>query len=117
VPTLESVPQAAPLHPAPDTVQVTLLVRFCVLLSEKVPVAVNCCAFPAATDGFFGVTAIDTSFGSGEFWLPEPEAQPSKKMASPPSARNKPKMERGRRDKEYIEQQFSSSRTGEDDPL
>jgi hypothetical protein len=40
---------------------VTLPVRFCVELSLYVPVAVNCCVFPATTDGFTGVTAIDTS--------------------------------------------------------
>ena len=44
----------------PDA-HVTLPVRFCVVLSLNVPVAVNCCLFPAATDGFTGVTAIDTS--------------------------------------------------------
>jgi hypothetical protein len=41
--------------------QVTELVRFCVLLSLYVPVAVNCCASPAAIEGLAGVTAIDTS--------------------------------------------------------
>src|SRR6267378_2697989 len=44
--------------PEPHT---TLFVRSCVELSLNVPVAVNCCVFPAATDGFVGVTAIDTS--------------------------------------------------------
>jgi hypothetical protein len=38
---------------------VTLLVKFCVELSLNVPVAINCWVFPAATDGFAGVTAID----------------------------------------------------------
>ena len=40
---------------------VTWLVRFCVLLSLYVPVAVNCCVVPFAIDGFAGVTAIDCS--------------------------------------------------------
>ena len=40
---------------------VTMPVRFCVLLSLKVPVAVNCCVVPFAMDGFAGVTAIDCS--------------------------------------------------------
>ena len=31
------------------------------LLSLKVPVAVNCCVAPLAIDGFAGVTAIDCS--------------------------------------------------------
>src|SRR5271166_4381095 len=44
-----------------DDAHVTLAVRFCVELSEYVPVAVNCCVPPAATDGFTGVTAMDTS--------------------------------------------------------
>ena len=40
--------------------QVTCDVRFCVLLSLKVPVAVNCTVLVAITDGFTGVTAIET---------------------------------------------------------
>jgi hypothetical protein len=44
-----------------DDAHVTLAVMFCVELSLYVPVAVNCCVLPAATDGFTGVTAIDTS--------------------------------------------------------
>jgi hypothetical protein len=38
-------------------------VRFCVLLSLYVPVAVNCCVSPLAADGFAGVTVIDCSVG------------------------------------------------------
>ena len=45
-------------------VHVAVLVRFCVELSEKVPVAVNCFVFPLAIEGFAGVTAIDTSAGA-----------------------------------------------------
>jgi hypothetical protein len=45
-------------------VHVAVLVKFCVELSEKVPVAVNCCVVPFAIDGFAGVTAIDTSVGA-----------------------------------------------------
>lgn len=41
--------------------QVTVVVRFCVLLSEKVPVAVNCSVPVVPMVGFAGVTAIDTS--------------------------------------------------------
>jgi hypothetical protein len=40
---------------------VTDAVRFCVLLSLYVPVAVNCCVSPLAIDGLAGVTAIDCS--------------------------------------------------------
>ena len=41
-------------------VQVTLLVKSALLVSEKVPVAVNCCVTPSGTLGIVGVTAIDT---------------------------------------------------------
>jgi hypothetical protein len=41
--------------------QVTVLVRFCLLLSLYVPVAVNCCVMPATIEGFAGVTASDTN--------------------------------------------------------
>jgi len=40
---------------------VTLAVKFCVLLSVYVPVAVNCCVVPFAIVGLAGVTAIDTT--------------------------------------------------------
>src|SRR5262245_53984766 len=39
--------------------QVTWVVRFCVVLSGKVPVAVNCWVRPLATLGLAGVTAMD----------------------------------------------------------
>ena len=42
-------------------VQVTELVRFCVELSENVPVAVNCSELPFAMERLGAVTAIDTS--------------------------------------------------------
>jgi len=42
-------------------VQITLDVRFCVVPSLNVPVAVNCCVAPLVIDGFAGVTAIDCS--------------------------------------------------------
>jgi len=38
---------------------VTLAVRFCVLLSEKTPVAENCCVAPLATAALAGVTKMD----------------------------------------------------------
>jgi len=47
----------------PDT-QVACVVRFCVLLSVYVPVAVSCSVSPFAIEGFAGVTAIDTSAGA-----------------------------------------------------
>jgi hypothetical protein len=44
-----------------DEVQLTDVVRFCVLLSLYVPVAVNCSLVPLAMLGFGGVIASDTS--------------------------------------------------------
>src|SRR6202041_2628092 len=45
---------------APEA-HVTLEVRFWVVPSLNVPVAVNCCVAPLVIDGFAGVTAIDCS--------------------------------------------------------
>ena len=42
-------------------VHVTEPVRFCVELSEKVPVAVNCSELPFAIERFGAVTAIETN--------------------------------------------------------
>src|SRR6202163_3847378 len=44
-----------------EELHVAVLVRFCVVPSLNVPVAVNCCVPPFVTEGFAGVTAIDTS--------------------------------------------------------
>jgi hypothetical protein len=44
-----------------DEVQIAVAVKSCVLLSLYVPVAVNCCVLPAATDAFAGLTAIEIS--------------------------------------------------------
>ena len=44
-----------------DDVQAAELVRFCVVPSVNVPVAVNCCVSPLATRRVAGVTAIDAS--------------------------------------------------------
>jgi hypothetical protein len=44
-----------------DDAQVAEAVRFCVVPSVYVPVAVNCCVSPFATLGFAGVTAMDVS--------------------------------------------------------
>src|SRR5437773_1574570 len=58
--------------PVAEEIQVTELVRFCVLPSVYVPVAVNCCGNPAAIDGFAGVTAIDTSAGGATVSVVDP---------------------------------------------
>ena len=47
--------------PIEDELQVTELVRFFVVLSLYVPVAVNCCVLPEAIVGVAGVTVIETS--------------------------------------------------------
>src|ERR1700735_1146437 len=62
--------------PVVAELQVTELVRFCVELSEKVPVAVNCCFAPTLTEGFAGVTAIDTSVAAVTVRVVEPLIAP-----------------------------------------
>jgi hypothetical protein len=47
-----------------EDAQVTWPVMFCVLLSEYLPVAVNCCVPPVAIVGFAGVTVIEASDGA-----------------------------------------------------
>jgi hypothetical protein len=56
-------PVAAPIvaNTVFDDFQVTLVVMFFVELSLYVPVAVNCCVFPATIEGDGGVTATDLS--------------------------------------------------------
>jgi hypothetical protein len=56
--------------------QVTLDVRFCVVPSLNVPVAVNCCVAPLAIDGFAGVTAIDCSVAAVTVRVVEPLIAP-----------------------------------------
>ena len=60
--TAVAIPPAAMVAVAvvPEA-QVTEAVRFCVLLSLYVPVAVNCCVRPLAIDGLVGITVIDCS--------------------------------------------------------
>jgi hypothetical protein len=53
-----------------------VLVKFCVELSEKVPVAVNCSVAPFAIEGFAGVTAIDTSVAAVTVRVVEPVIPP-----------------------------------------
>ena len=54
----------------------TVLVRSCVLLSVKVPVAVNCCVIPRATLGIAGVIARETKAAGVTFRLVEPVIAP-----------------------------------------
>jgi hypothetical protein len=65
-PTLTPVATPAELMVATEGVDdrhVAVDVRFCVLPSLYVPVAVKPCVFPIATVGLAGVTAIDTRVG------------------------------------------------------
>jgi hypothetical protein len=79
-----ATPVARPCEPdAFDTVaapvdddHVTVVVRFCVLRSEYVPVAVNCRVWPVATDAAEGLTAIDTSTAGVTVNAAVPEVAP-----------------------------------------
>jgi hypothetical protein len=57
-------------------VHVAVLVRFCVVPSVKVPVAVNCWLVPFAIDGVAGVTAIDTSAAEVTVSVVDPVSEP-----------------------------------------
>jgi hypothetical protein len=69
----------APIVATPvfDEVHVTVAVRFCVVPSENVPVAVNWSVVPLAMEAFAAVTAIDTKVAavtcSVADWLTAPE--------------------------------------------
>jgi hypothetical protein len=56
---------------------VTWAVRFWVLLSLYVPVAVNCCVAPVAIDGLPGVTAIDCKVAAVTVSTVDPLTAPS----------------------------------------
>jgi hypothetical protein len=59
-----------------EELHVAVAVRSCVLLSVYVPVAVNCCVDPLLTDGFAGVTAIETKLGAVTVSVVEPLNDP-----------------------------------------
>ena len=61
---------------AAEELHVAVLLRFCVVPSVYVPVAVNCCVPPLAIDGFAGVTAIDTSVAAVTVSVVLPETVP-----------------------------------------
>jgi len=62
--------------PVDCELHVTELVKFCVELSEKVPVAVNCSVLPFAIEGFAGVTATDTNVAAVTVSVVEPLTAP-----------------------------------------
>ena len=59
-----------------DDVQVAVLVRFCVVPLLYVPVAVNCCVYPFATDAVPGVTAIEVNTAAVTVNVAEPVIVP-----------------------------------------
>src|SRR6266852_660453 len=66
VPTPVATPAAVIVAAAVfEELQLTVLVRFCVLPSLYVPVALNGCVVPFAIEGLAGVTAIEASVGAG----------------------------------------------------
>jgi hypothetical protein len=76
---------ASPLEPAKllmaataaaDELQVTDSVRSCVVLSENVPVALNCCVVPGAMLGLAGVTAMETSVAGVTVTVVDPDISP-----------------------------------------
>ena len=76
---------ALPLEPAAllmaatvvrDELQVTAVVRFCVELSEYVPVAVNCLVVPLTMLELAGVTAMETSVAEVTISVVEPDILP-----------------------------------------
>jgi hypothetical protein len=82
VAVIVEVPTPAPLA-SPDALivamvlvpddHVTVEVRFCVVPSLNVPVAVNCWVAPLVIEGFAGVTAIDCSVAAVTVSTVEPE--------------------------------------------
>ncbi len=59
-----------------EDVQLAEAVRSCVVLSEKVPVAVNCCVVLLAIAGLEGETAIETRFAGFTVRVVEPDTFP-----------------------------------------
>ncbi len=79
------IPEARPLEPAAllivatpvfDELQTTEAVRFCVVLSEYVPVAVNCRVDPLAMLGLVGVIDREVSVAGFTVSVAEPEMPP-----------------------------------------
>jgi hypothetical protein len=73
---LEPVALLIVAMPVLDELQATVVVRFCVELSEKVPVAVNCWVVPLAVLGLVGVIARDTSVACVTVRVVDPDMLP-----------------------------------------
>jgi hypothetical protein len=79
-PAVAEVASPAPLMAATDVadeLQVTDCVRSCVVLSENVPVAVNCSFVPEATLGLAGVIAKETSVAGVTHTVVHPDLFPN----------------------------------------
>ena len=70
-------PEVMVALPGVPEAHVTDEVRFSVVLSEKVPVAVNCWVSPLATDGSAGITDMETRLAEVIVNVVEPEMSPS----------------------------------------
>jgi hypothetical protein len=70
-----------------EEVQVTCVVRSCVVASEYVPVAVNCCVAPTDTVGATGVTAMELSVGAAMVTFTAADAAPTLPLSSAARAR------------------------------
>ena len=84
-----SPPATIVATPVSDDVQVTEFVRSCVVLSEYVPVALNCWFVPAAMFGFAGVTAMETSVFVVVVEPPPPPPPPQPEIATSSNNRMK----------------------------
>ncbi len=82
----EATGAARPIEPAvslmlatadDEELQTTLVVRFCVELSEYVPVATNCWIIPSARLGFAGDIAMETSVAGVTAIAVDPETAPN----------------------------------------
>jgi hypothetical protein len=63
-----------------NELHITILVKFCMLPSLYVPVAVNCCVVPAAIEGFVGVTEIEARTGEVTVSVAVPRTSPKAAM-------------------------------------
>jgi len=91
VPTATAVAKPATLMVATAGVaesQLAVEVRFLVLPSLYVPVALNCWVVPAVMEGLDGVTAIETSVTAGGVVPPDDELPPQPTNRLTPSSRN-----------------------------
>ena len=73
---LEPAALLMPATASSDELQVTVVVRSCVVLSENVPVATNCWFVPLTMLGLVGVIAMDTSVAEVTVTIVDPDLFP-----------------------------------------